>query len=957
MLTLLVWGCNNKDYDLNNISTEITVGADGITLPLGKIEKVTLDSLLGSVDKIATDADGNLSIRYDSVMNFKLDAVNIDPVTGIIPDIDPVVVSLSDDNNSFPDYFAMPARSSSFGVEVPSVDLQYNYSPYTSSSLNAFSMLPTGQTTMEGARYLLPINNGSTTYSRYLYLPDAVSSVQTVYFDATANKINILVDLGGMSSFVKKAVIDFKLELLEGAHLELLSNLGGAAVLSGPTSNILTITGYDCGSSLVMSYDVALKKYDCSTLPVQTVEGKRCLETPITVKVLANATITTKAGTVSYSKWIKSSISGVIPLNDADLTLNRQTIDVAPYDYALNYTFSGISPDVQSVKYVKLAAGTKINITGGNAAIPFAGWTTSAVEITLPDYFVLNGSAMPVGSSFNSSTHTVTTTVGQMQAGLSLPVDAFDFGTDGLPVTDEKINLTGNLRMTVKPVLNAGPYRLSAIKAYMGTQNIAINIAGQNLSLDIPGSVVKVNEILSDVAFSEDIDKVIRDIPAELRRIDKVSVKDIAGKDITVRVAIKTDNSPVSKISLKGFQIKLPQCLWAESSHLVAGNIINVPDRVVDIVDGQEILLEEFTLRGLQNLTPENGTITIDDSVVVRGKAGVLSGTELSGSGDVTITPVIQLPDLYATHFSGNVNMNLADYVSPEEIDLSEITSELGDADITLDMVSPIIRLNITNPIGVAVSGALTLTARDAGKAVLSTVTIPGITFNAASGGADGITKLYISESATAPAGYTAVKVDGLSELVHKLPSSFEVAVSGGVDVAASCDLDLGRDYDFGLRYSLELPLAFNGATDIVYTKLFEDLNDDFNDLAEQKIKMESLAVRMKAQSSLPMDLSADFTFLDAAGQPVEGITTKVDGVIRGYYTGVSKGDATTSETSIGISIKNNDMESLRAVNSIRISLHANTDGNKVTFNAAQCLDAVLTIEAQKGITIDVKEL
>ncbi len=89
--------CVEEGYDFNDISYEVTVGADGLTIPLGVIEKVTLDSLLsGEINQLEKDENGFYTVRYDGDFGYTSDAVSVDPIDDMIPPLDPYTFMLTD---------------------------------------------------------------------------------------------------------------------------------------------------------------------------------------------------------------------------------------------------------------------------------------------------------------------------------------------------------------------------------------------------------------------------------------------------------------------------------------------------------------------------------------------------------------------------------------------------------------------------------------------------------------------------------------------------------------------------------------------------------------------------------------------------------------------------------------------------------------------------------------------
>lgn len=100
MLAVLSVGatsCVNEAYDLNHINLKMTLGADGVTLPLGKLETQTVRKLLGDsgVDTLKLDTDdGYYAYRVEDSFTETIESVTVEPVERLLPDFDPAIVHL-----------------------------------------------------------------------------------------------------------------------------------------------------------------------------------------------------------------------------------------------------------------------------------------------------------------------------------------------------------------------------------------------------------------------------------------------------------------------------------------------------------------------------------------------------------------------------------------------------------------------------------------------------------------------------------------------------------------------------------------------------------------------------------------------------------------------------------------------------------------------------------------------
>ncbi len=85
--------CTDENYDLSKLNTEITVGGDSLTVPVGETAKLTMQDLLGdeAVSFLKTAADGSYLISVSDQMNgsSSLPAINTAlDLGGLAPSVD-----------------------------------------------------------------------------------------------------------------------------------------------------------------------------------------------------------------------------------------------------------------------------------------------------------------------------------------------------------------------------------------------------------------------------------------------------------------------------------------------------------------------------------------------------------------------------------------------------------------------------------------------------------------------------------------------------------------------------------------------------------------------------------------------------------------------------------------------------------------------------------------------------
>ena len=120
--TLLFTGCIDREFDIADTSGEITVGGEELLLPLGDIDKITLDSLLGNNQNFTTDENGVYQIRFSSYGDdptkyekVSIDGISIPNLTNLAPELEPIDFSFG----SLPSSLLFSAIEKPFPIDYP----------------------------------------------------------------------------------------------------------------------------------------------------------------------------------------------------------------------------------------------------------------------------------------------------------------------------------------------------------------------------------------------------------------------------------------------------------------------------------------------------------------------------------------------------------------------------------------------------------------------------------------------------------------------------------------------------------------------------------------------------------------------------------------------------------------------------------------------------------------------
>ena len=119
---VLFTGCIDREFDIADTSGEVTVGGKELLLPLGDIDKIKLDSLLGNNQTFTTDENGIYQIQFSSYGDdptkyekVSIEGISIPNLTNLAPQLEPIDFSFG----SLPSSLLFSAIEQPFPIDYP----------------------------------------------------------------------------------------------------------------------------------------------------------------------------------------------------------------------------------------------------------------------------------------------------------------------------------------------------------------------------------------------------------------------------------------------------------------------------------------------------------------------------------------------------------------------------------------------------------------------------------------------------------------------------------------------------------------------------------------------------------------------------------------------------------------------------------------------------------------------
>ena len=950
-----LFSCVDKDYEIesfDDISKEITVATDGIVAPVLASSRQTISGLLGkdADEYLKVGQDGVYVLNYGDNITARIEDLVIDPITDFVPEIESHVVHLSEDDIELPATVKMKPVSSSFELDIPDFNIKNTVEipdvEYV-SSVRVPEGVGSGVTVNPSVIPQLSLSvHDRSSVSVSAELEDEIAYVKRVEFGKTeaGDLVTMFLDAGNFEPIYGGGTVEsLTVAYPAGYELGLSDDYGGKAVLSkgtgSQTYNVFTLKDYAFSETEMLQVQFCMLYVELPSS--STVGGVLTVEDGIDYDL--NFTMKTKAGTVGAGKGPGLGIKMSPVFRDALVMSNDIRFDVTDLVKDFDYDIPGVSTDISNVDYVALSGTNTVTLKASPLNLPFEGADFN-VNVALPKVLIFEPSPYIVDGNTLSAPYSV------LSGGVTLNFAAIDLGGSDKGAVDENgvIKVHEQLKLNVSHTFPAAVYRLSEIADAMGKQTCELSVSAVELKINRVGCVFTLKSISSDINITENFDYSL-ELPDEIKSIDRLYIETLSGDKVSAEVKFSVSDSPVENVFVENLVVTLPDMIMLSGDDVV-DNRIEISGRQIPAQSGGEVLLTEFEITGLKNLPVQDGHIVIDDAITFTGKVRTIDGEIIEGlNSDVTITPVVSVPDIKVVKFEGRVDVNLNDYMDTPTVDLTSLTDELED--ISLGLVDPSITVAISNPVGVALNGNIVLHPFDKAGKPMEDLVIRDIHVAGADDKGDAVTKLFITPiQGAAMSGHDVYCVPELLELLRNLPSKIDIDLQVALDEKQTHSLFLDRDYDFEVEYDINVPLRLDSSTRISYSDAIS-LGDVFEDITDKDIKVGTLELMLEVRSTVPLALDLQAELRDEKGASVDGVEFKIDGRIEGYDP-EKDGTEKVSKLSAYLKLRDGNVDWLGKADNLRLDVKgfsSSPDG----LRPEQYIDIKAYVRARK-ITIDL---
>ncbi len=969
--------CVDNQYDLNNISPEITVGGEEVILPLANIEPISLSQMLGDGFEGLSEDGGVYCLKFEGEgQSFSIDGISLPALSNIAPKIEAVTFSAP----ALPTDFMFSEVETSFVLGYPDLNVAPTFEPieFGSPVDLGFKLPVTGGATIPSMGELSFSNEGEVAFPASFNIPEQIRSIGKIFFGDNSNGslINIALKFNGLKSINGGGKLNLNVIFPENYSLV---DLNGRSI-----GNTLKLENYEVASGVEsVNIGAYLQSIDFSRSTVA--RGSMNINDKIAYSF--DYTFNSVSGYVNTSSMPQFGFAVAPKFRDMEIVLNDVTIDNENHSSDVVYTLTGIPESINSIDYIAFdSAPITMRIEG----LSWLKTDALMAETQLPDCFIFENDA---NGWLDTSTNKMRAPMRQLENGVTLNLKAIDLSKINAKPQSGQLNIATSISSHISDLKGGQSFLLSEVLPPTKVVNVKTIIDESHFYIDLENCHVEMKEQYFDFELNENqlprLEHTIA-VPDELASIERLELKAPDGGPMKIRLGISHPEGevfPVDKVYLS-LTVNFKKMI-----HPVAGqkNIEQAPNGdyilridhkewrpnenpVMDVVE-----IEVDAIENLPEITGEKGNrqIVINEKFAVTGGISIDEGTNVNLEAQNTkLNFDFAINDAQVSKFYGKIDYTL----EPDNLPELEIGA-LADQGLKIENldISPIIRFNINNPIDVPFNASLELNPYDANgnympnnQVKIEDVHIAG----------EGQTKLVLSTEERrsqfeGEKDITFVETN-LSKLFKgSLPAKIAVKMKVASDLSTTHVIDLTKpSYDIGYDYSVAIPLEFGHDFDISYEQTI-DLSGAFADDSRTTIaedvepgsdssiasildmfEVGEVSLLADFTTTIPLDFILETECLNEEGKPADTqISFNVNNnMIHGHHPEDGEPEAhSTLELKLDLG-EEGKLEALREIAALRLRLNLRNNSHTTSaLSPDQTISGKLRLKIKDGLTINLR--
>lgn len=918
-----------EDLDLDKeISLDMQIGPGGLSIPLGSLSRIYLDSLIkiDGDESILDTLDNGL---YGFTMDGEIEKVNVSigDVTIKIPkpDIDEITASFDqtdvDDVEIKKQTKIATLKISSFSLDTINDHLPKLEQEFKMQSATAIPVPLTG-INIPNTQINIPLQTQDVDFE--FKLPSEVNSLNKVYFGEdnsnTGQVLELKVDMSSLYALmdepkirIPSLTVTFPSEFTISANSaldqfipsEYVTVSGNVFSIAMPENAYLPILGGDHILSVLFNMDEA--DFSAYSSPIQYHSS---FSYELSLEVSGK---TTKTGT--FEPKVDVGISEQLRMRDFSINTNAKTLDLPSEKISSSYELTGLD-NLSRVNYIDFdPSKSTLNLSLSDFDIdPFSFDESSVITLQFP-----------LGFGFVKGTDgkvlVDNTEVGRWRDGNYLDIWPGAAKGKTIVLNIERLTLNQDVDEVKKSITVSNDVNYSGnikIAAKTGLDKSALDVlSDKEIKFEVWGALVVDNANIETARIETDFNKtttvsIAEKVDQALVELNKIDLTHPAGASLQLK--FKGIPTTITKMTMNNLTMIFPEFLkiryvGSDNRINLTGNklVINGDLNRYELDDyGDGFKLSGLQIEGMEFSTPlvlVNDSIKLTDSVSISGSVFIdkqsINSNDLK---DLHVTPVVEFDEVVVKSVTGRVDPVIDDVQEDVDLDLGDDIDFLKNKDNRLGLSDPIITININSTVTVPIDLDLKLLAMDSHGVITDSITPD-----------DGIIRLEKCDTAAESRHTTIViyknqrpvsqspdtvfvRISRLSDIMSPIPDKIRFALKAGVAYTDEPHyIDLTRELSVSGDYKVSIPLSFDSLY-IEYSDTIKDLGKDLEDIGD-KVDAADIELLADVTSTIPLGVKLVAKALDKNGQELNEM--QIDSCLIG--AGNDKGRTSSMKLAVNV--------------------------------------------------------
>jgi len=923
------------ELDLDKqISLDMQIGPGGLTIPLGSLSRIYLDSLIkiDGDDSMLDTLDGGL-FGFSMKDSISKVSVAIDKVSINIDDteIDPMETKF--DSTDVKDV-EIPEDESSSTIHIEKIDLSTMVMPeFSSASSTGDKDVPGGSTSQKITLPEITIPQESMSCSFYYDFPEDVNKINKIWFGkqkgtTTGQKMCLNVDLSKVYNVfnnpeitITDFTITFPKEFVVAKDPALSAYIDDQYITANGNKFIIQMasgaTVGNLASNKILPVSFYLQYGDFSDC-VDKIDLNDNVVYSVTFVI---AGVPSSAQEQQFN--VDVTMNDVLVMSEIDIETNAKPIDLEADTITSSCMVTGLDGVSRVNKIYFNSSKSLLYLSFSELDIaPFKfNSAVSKIILTFPDKYEFEDfcddeTNRNVGSWSGSK--------------LSLDADKVMGHTVKLKVKSLEVNSdvdkeTASVEI-VTDVISDGHVEIAEAKGInledldvLTDKIFDVKVWGK---FEVVTSEVEIAEMRTEFDKTTDI-SIKENVDDQLVMIKRI---DLEGDGADVQLHLRFDGVPssIKQLYFSRFTIEFPDFMkinydkGTDKERIkTVGNklIINgyLSDRELHntgfIVSGLRISKLEFD----DPIKVEKGVLELNDQVKITGAVTIDKQKINQNELDViTVYPTVSFSTLDVQAVYGKVNPKIDGVHEAVGLSLGEGMDFLKDENNNLSLSDPQISLTLTSTVTVPIDLDLSLSSKNSnGEYIKRNLTPDEGTIHLPKCDSlenERTTTLVFCKKERVPKTDDTIYVvmSHLSELMSTVPDTIIFDLNASADQSVNHYVDLTRELSVSGNYKVSIPLAFDNLY-LEYNDTIKELGKDLEDIADM-LDDASLQIVADVESTIPLGLSLTAKAYDKNWQIASGID------ISSFEIKAGSDTITKSVMELGLDVKKGSLANLESI-------------------------------------------